>query len=74
MSEALNKVSQRWALNYGVIKVKKRGGLRFIAHSIIVSYESKIARQNQVNVALTKLEFVSIKSQLIKVTLTQVNP
>ncbi|MCF8553762.1 MAG: hypothetical protein K9F97_02745 [Candidatus Nanopelagicales bacterium] len=53
-------MSQRWALNYGVIKVKKRSGLRFIGHFIIVSYESKIARQNQVNVALTTLEFVSI--------------
>ena len=67
-------MSQRWALNYGVIKVKKRSGLRLNAHYIIVSYESKIALQNQVNVALTKLEFVSVKSQSIKVTLTQVNP
>ena len=67
-------MNQGSALDYGVIKVKKRYWLRFVDHSISVPYEARIAWQNQVNVALTKMEFDSIKSQLIKVTLTRANP
>ena len=62
------------ALNQGVIKVEERYWLRFVDHSISVSYEARLAEQNQVNVALTNLEFDSIKSQSIKVTLTHANP
>ena len=61
-------------MNQGVVKVKEGYRLRFGSHRFRVDYKPKLTMQNLVNVALTKTELYSIKSQLIKVTLTQVHP